>query len=157
MRIGNMIFALLWWRPAARAPKDGSDFLTYSYVHDCRSVACWDAKRGQFRNPMSDWDSEEDFDLWMPLPPAPKDATGSRRKAALAATTGQSHRGSMIEVAANTGSAMLVSWLTNLWIVPIVTGAPLTGMQSWILVGVFTVLSLVRQYLWRRIGNRWFH
>ena len=51
---------------------------------------------------------------------------------------------------------MVVSWLTNLWVVPQVTGCNLTGGQSWVLVGVFTVLSLVRQYLWRRLGNRWF-
>ena len=68
----------------------------------------------------------------------------------------QSRRGSFIEVVANTGSAMVVSWLTNLWVVPQVTGCNLTGGQSWVLVGVITVLSLVRQYLWRRLGNRWF-
>ena len=59
---------------------------------------------------------------------------------------------SLIEVAANVASGFVVAWLTGLWVYPLLGYHVSAGTNTTITV-IFTVVSVVRSYLWRRWFN----
>lgn len=64
----------------------------------------------------------------------------------------QSRRASLLEACANMASGMLISFLAGLIIYPML-GWPVSASTNAIAVGIFTVISLIRSYVWRRIFN----
>ena len=60
---------------------------------------------------------------------------------------------SMIEAALNTASGFLLSVLTTAIVFPMF-GFPVTVGQNVSIVGIFTAVSVVRSYVWRRVFNR---
>jgi len=62
---------------------------------------------------------------------------------------------SMIEASANTASGFVLSWLAGMIVYPLV-GWSVSPAQNTVVVAVFTVISVVRSYIWRRAFN-WLH
>lgn len=64
----------------------------------------------------------------------------------------QLRRHSALEVCLNTASGFALAYLTNLvlyWWLAI----PVNSKQNLLIVSVFTIVSLVRSYFWRRLFN----
>lgn len=66
----------------------------------------------------------------------------------------QSKRGSLVEACLNTASGFLVSFVATWFVYPLF-GHSFTLAQNAGIVAVFTVLSIVRSYVWRRVFVRW--
>jgi hypothetical protein len=64
----------------------------------------------------------------------------------------QTRLGSLIETLINIGTGFLISMLINIWILPQV-GCQVTTGQNVFIVVVFTVASIIRSYVLRRIFN----
>ncbi len=69
---------------------------------------------------------------------------------------GQSHAASVAEAMVGTLSGFLLSWLVQITLIPKMIGAPISGHMGFWITGVFTAISLVRTYAFRRIFN-WLH
>lgn len=65
----------------------------------------------------------------------------------------QSRLSSLVEVSVNTASGFLISLITSAIIFPMFGFTPSVG-QNVQIVGIFTVVSIVRSYVWRRVFNR---
>lgn len=66
---------------------------------------------------------------------------------------GQSRRMSMVEQLFNVGSGVVLSLIVGQIVYPLV-GYAVTLMDNLVLTIVFTVVSIVRGYVWRRVFNR---
>jgi hypothetical protein len=66
----------------------------------------------------------------------------------------QSKIGSLIETLINIGTGFLISMMINIWILPQV-GCQVTAGQNVFMVTVFTVASVIRSYVFRRVFNAW--
>lgn len=66
----------------------------------------------------------------------------------------QTRRHSLEETVVNTGAGLGVSLVLNAYVTPLIVGAPVALHQNLVLTGVFTVASLARGYLLRRLYNR---
>lgn len=64
----------------------------------------------------------------------------------------QSRRSSALEASLNTASGFILSWITGLIVFPLF-GWSVSPAQNTAVVGIFTVISVVRSYVWRRIFN----
>jgi len=64
----------------------------------------------------------------------------------------QSRTQSMVEAAANTATGFAVSWLLAYTVYPLF-GFPVSVGQNTAIVTIFTVASIIRSYLWRRVFN----
>jgi hypothetical protein len=69
----------------------------------------------------------------------------------------QSKRMSAIEAVANSVSGFLAGWVANIYVLPPILGVAVSGPQAWVITAIFTVLSIVRSYIVRRIFNHWRH
>jgi hypothetical protein len=65
----------------------------------------------------------------------------------------QSQFESLAETALNTGSGFAIAWLLYAWMLPLY-GYPVTGSQSFQITAIFTLISVIRSYAWRRVFNR---
>jgi membrane protein implicated in regulation of membrane protease activity len=68
----------------------------------------------------------------------------------------QTRAWSLIEASANTASGFVISWLVGMVVYPLL-GWSATAGQTATVVDIFTVISIVRSYLWRRAFNRFHH
>lgn len=66
----------------------------------------------------------------------------------------QSKRHSFLESLLNTGSAFVISWLVFWAVIPLLFGIDTGPGKSAGIVLVFTLISIARNYFWRRIFNR---
>lgn len=66
---------------------------------------------------------------------------------------GQSRRMSLVEQFFNVGSGVLLSLLVGQIVYPLF-GYPVSLMENMGLTAIFTVVSVMRGYVWRRIFNR---
>ena len=66
----------------------------------------------------------------------------------------QSRVHSLIEAWANVGVGFVLSWLTNIIVLPL-WGFHVSALASLQITLVFTVVSLIRSYVLRRVFNRW--
>ncbi|QCO05473.1 DUF7220 family protein [Azospirillum argentinense] len=57
------------------------------------------------------------------------------------------------EACANTASGFALSWMAGMIVYPML-GWPISAGQNTAVVLVFTAISLLRSYLWRRLFNR---
>lgn len=64
----------------------------------------------------------------------------------------QTPKQSMLEAVVNTTSGYLISLVTQVAVFPLF-GIHLALGQNMLLVGLFTAISIVRSYVWRRIFN----
>lgn len=64
----------------------------------------------------------------------------------------QTRRQSLTEAVVNTATGYLISLITQVVVFPWF-GVHLALAQNALLVGVFTAISIVRSYAWRRIFN----
>lgn len=68
----------------------------------------------------------------------------------------QSRRASLLEAAANMVSGFVLSYLAGLVIYPML-GWQVSASTNLVAVFLFTIISLIRSYLWRRAFNWWHH
>jgi len=68
----------------------------------------------------------------------------------------QPKRHSMLEATLNTGSGFLLSYGAGFLVFP-AFGFQVTPGQNFEIVLVYTVISVVRSYVWRRVFNWWQH
>lgn len=76
----------------------------------------------------------------------------------------QSRLESFIEAALNTASGFIVAFFVWQWIVVPLFGLPVSLALNFWITSIFTVVSVIRSYLWRRFFNarlnvlvmRWF-
>ena len=59
---------------------------------------------------------------------------------------------SIIEIALNTTTGFIISWGVTLWVLPLF-GHAVTYSQGFQITLIFTVISVLRSYLWRRTFN----
>lgn len=69
----------------------------------------------------------------------------------------QSKRHSVIEAMTNSISGIATGYLSNILILPIITGHPVDWTTGWVITAVFTAISIVRSYVVRRVFNWWHH
>lgn len=67
----------------------------------------------------------------------------------------QSKRHSALEASLNTFSGFVISYLAGFFIFPLL-GWNLDYKQNFYAVSFYTVISIVRSYVWRRVFN-WYH
>lgn len=67
----------------------------------------------------------------------------------------QLKRHSALEAFLNTASGFVLSYCIGLWLFPWF-GFPVTHGENFAIVSVYTVVSVVRSYVWRRVFNK-FH
>jgi membrane protein implicated in regulation of membrane protease activity len=65
----------------------------------------------------------------------------------------QTRWGSFVEAWANVAIGFVVAWGANAIVLPLF-GLPVSGSKSFWIAVVFTVISLVRSYIVRRLFNR---
>ncbi len=65
----------------------------------------------------------------------------------------QSKKGSLLEVTLNMLTGFLVAWTLTYWFFPKYFGLTLSGGESWVITAVYTVASVIRSYVWRRVFN----
>ena len=65
----------------------------------------------------------------------------------------QTKKGSMTEVLLNTFSGFIISLILTYNLLP-QFGFEVTGNQSVMITAIYTVVSVIRSYLWRRCFNR---
>lgn len=65
----------------------------------------------------------------------------------------QSRRMSLLEASLNTLTGYIISVITQILVFP-QFGVHMTLETHLITVGIFTVISIVRSYFWRRLFNR---
>lgn len=69
----------------------------------------------------------------------------------------QSRIGSMIEVAFNYASGILIAWCVWTWVATPVFHIHAPAHTGIGVVALFTGVSIVRSYAWRRFFNWWHH
>lgn len=69
----------------------------------------------------------------------------------------QSRLESLIEASINIGSGFIVSLLLWTFVIVPVWNLPVNMSQNLVITGLFTVLSIVRSYIWRRFFNAGLH
>lgn len=60
---------------------------------------------------------------------------------------------SAIEAVLNVGSGMLVAWIMTLTVLPGIYGYDVDPREGFEITCIFTVVSVLRSYLWRRFFN----
>jgi uncharacterized paraquat-inducible protein A len=68
----------------------------------------------------------------------------------------QTKRGSLFEASLNTASGFVISYAAGLFIFP-AFGLPISPSQNLGVVSAYTILSVVRSYVWRRLFNHYLH
>jgi membrane protein implicated in regulation of membrane protease activity len=64
---------------------------------------------------------------------------------------------SLLESILNIGSGFIISLLVWAFIVVPVWNLPVNMTQNFIITGLFTVISVIRSYIWRRFFNAGLH
>ena len=65
----------------------------------------------------------------------------------------QSKLESLVEASLNTASGFVVSLLVWQWVVAPLFGLPVDWAMNFWITGIFTVVSILRSYIWRRLFN----
>jgi hypothetical protein len=65
----------------------------------------------------------------------------------------QSRKHSIWETTLNTASGFIVSWALTLIVLPWF-GAPVSASSGFGITTIFTVVSVIRSYFWRRLFNK---
>ena len=65
----------------------------------------------------------------------------------------QTRTHSVIEATANTMSGFIISWAVTVYLIPLTGYFIVTEQQGFWIVCIYTVASLVRNYVWRRVFN----
>ena len=65
----------------------------------------------------------------------------------------QSRKHSIIETILNTLSGFIISWVMTLMVLPWF-GFNITAGQGFTITVIYTVVSVIRSYFWRRLFNR---
>lgn len=68
----------------------------------------------------------------------------------------QKRRHSLLEACLNTATGFCISYLLGLFVFPLF-GFKVTLSQNFWIVLIYTVVSIVRSYIWRRTFNWWQH
>lgn len=65
----------------------------------------------------------------------------------------QSRIGSLIESFLNVGSGFIIAWILTIFIIPAYTEKSLSVYNSFEITLIYTGVSILRTYIWRRIFN----
>lgn len=65
----------------------------------------------------------------------------------------QTKKGSLLEICLNTCSGFVVAWTLTQWMFPNIYHVELSISQSWTITFIYTVMSIIRSYMWRRVFN----
>jgi hypothetical protein len=68
----------------------------------------------------------------------------------------QTRRHSFLEAALNTASGFVISYFAGFFIFP-AFGLEISAAQNFGVVWVYTFLSIIRSYIWRRLFNHFTH
>lgn len=68
----------------------------------------------------------------------------------------QLRRHSLLESCCSTATGFVLSFLATFLIYPLVGLKTTTAQNFWVVIA-FTVISIIRQYIWRRAFNWWQH
>ena len=66
----------------------------------------------------------------------------------------QSRRESIVEITLNIGSGFIIAWILTMLILPWFGFKAVTVKDGFWITMIFTVVSIVRSYIWRRLFNR---
>lgn len=69
----------------------------------------------------------------------------------------QAQRHSVLEAVVNTAVGFLISWAVWVWVVAPLFDIPYHGGEGFAITCIFTVTSLARSYVLRRIFNQFHH
>lgn len=69
----------------------------------------------------------------------------------------QLRRYSLLESTLNTVTGFLLAFAAGFVIYPWITGHPVSPLDNLKITGPYTVISVVRGYIWRRAFNWWQH
>ena len=65
----------------------------------------------------------------------------------------QTKKGSLLEVTCNAFTGFVVAWILTHYLFPTWFNLDLTINQSWHITLIYTVVSMIRTFIWRRIFN----
>lgn len=68
---------------------------------------------------------------------------------------GQTHLHSLIEQVLSVGSGFVVALFVWLFLIVPVYGIEVTMLDNLAITAIFTVVSVIRGYIWRRVFNWW--
>ena len=69
---------------------------------------------------------------------------------------GQSKKTSILEVICNTGSGFIIAWILTMYMLPLFDIKNINMSGGFTITTIYTVVSLIRSYLWRRYFNKLF-
>lgn len=69
----------------------------------------------------------------------------------------QLRRHSVAEVLLNTATGFIISYTAGLFIFPLIFHHSVSAGQNFWVVFIYTVISIARSYIWRRVFNWWQH
>lgn len=64
----------------------------------------------------------------------------------------QTRKGSLLEITLNIGTGFVISWMITMVILP-AFGYPVNSIRSFQITMIYTMVSIVRSYIFRRIFN----
>jgi len=67
----------------------------------------------------------------------------------------QSHKMSLIEQVCNVGSGFIVALVVWSWFIVPVFDMQVSMTDNLTITSIFTIVSIIRGYLWRRLFNKW--
>lgn len=72
----------------------------------------------------------------------------------MSAGGGQTKLGSLIEATLNTMSGFVLAFVLWQWVVGPLMDYPVSYSDNFVITSIFTVASIARSYVWRRIFNK---
>jgi dCMP deaminase len=69
---------------------------------------------------------------------------------------GQSKKSSLFEVICNTGSGFIIAWILSMYLLPLYETKNLGYSDGLEITTIYTIVSVLRSYIWRRFFNRLF-
>lgn len=65
----------------------------------------------------------------------------------------QSRFMSVVETVCNVGSGVLIAWVVTLYVIPWMLGVPVATATALEITIIYTTISMVRSFIWRRLFN----
>lgn len=69
----------------------------------------------------------------------------------------QTKKHSILETIANLATGFCVAWILAQFVIPLFDSKNFSVFDGFVLTTIFTVVSAIRSYTWRRAFNRWAH
>lgn len=60
---------------------------------------------------------------------------------------------SLVETICNVGSGVLIAWIVTLYLIPWMLGVEVSNATALEITIIYTMISMARSFIWRRIFN----